>query len=191
MNRRKAIFRISLGAAGLATAFSGYQWYDITKAPDIPYLRSQKALLSALAETIIPATDSPGAKEAGVGDFISLMVEECTELKAQNKFINGLKELQRYSKEHFGSTFEQCRPAEQASMLQYFEKTGKTWSGVFGKIQNRFLGRSFFATLKTYTVEGYCTSEQGATQGLAYVYVPGSFQGCIPLQPGQKAWATN
>ncbi|HLX67414.1 MAG TPA: gluconate 2-dehydrogenase subunit 3 family protein, partial [Puia sp.] len=61
---------------------------------------------------------------------------------------------------------------------------------IIGKAQEVYLGRSFFTTLKKYTVEGYCTSQAGATRGLSYLYVPGSFHSCIPLQPGQRSWAT-
>jgi hypothetical protein len=49
----------------------------------------------------------------------------------------------------------------------------------------------FFALLKELTVLGYCTSELGATQGLAYLAVPGEYRGCVGLRPGQKSWATS
>ena len=51
-----------------------------------------------------------------------------------------------------------------------------------GKVQYRLLGKSFFSILKELTVEGYCTSKLGATQALTYVYIPGSFQGCIEYE---------
>jgi len=75
-------------------------------------------------------------------------------------------------------------------VLTLFEERGKNFKGILGKAQNRFLGKSFFTTLKEYTVEGYCTSEMGATRGLAYIHIPGKYLGCIPMQPGQKVWAT-
>jgi hypothetical protein len=40
------------------------------------------------------------------------------------------------------------------------------------------------------TCLGYYTSEIGATKALKYVHIPGKYEACIPLQPGQKAWAT-
>ena len=48
---------------------------------------------------------------------------------------------------------------------------------------------SFFKILKDYTMTGYFLSEVGATQALAYEKIPGGFQGDLPLQPNQKAWA--
>jgi hypothetical protein len=49
--------------------------------------------------------------------------------------------------------------------------------------------REFFKTLKHLTVLGYFNSEIGATQALAYLPVPGRFDGSAPFEPGQKAWA--
>jgi Gluconate 2-dehydrogenase subunit 3 len=190
MNRRKAIGRIFLAGIGGGLAFSGYKWYDWNKAPDIDYLVRHRTLIGALAETIIPATDTPGARDAGVGDFIVTMIKDCTDRMSANKFIDGLKDVEHYCQSHYQQPFEKCGGADQHATLQYFEEKGKPFKGIVGKAQNRWLGRSFFTTLKAYTVEGYCTSEAGATKGLAYLYIPGSYQGCIRMTPGQKAWAT-
>jgi hypothetical protein len=191
MNRRQAIFRITLAGAAATTAVSGYKWYEITKAPDLSVLDKQRDLIAALAETIIPATDTPGAKDAGVHDFIIMMIKECTGRKEQNKFINGLQDLQGHCLINYGKLYQECTSKDQESVLSHFEKKGKPFKGIIGKAQNKFLGRSFFTTLKQYTVEGYCTSQPGATKGLAYDLVPGSYQACIPLTKGQKGWATN
>jgi hypothetical protein len=190
MKRRKAIGRIALTGAGAALAWGGYKWYDWTKTPDLQYLEQNRVLISALAGSIIPATDTPGAKEAGVGDFIIVMIRDCTDRKSTNKFIDGLKDLAHYCRNHFDKPFEGCSAADQQAVLNYFEKKGTPYRGIIGKAQEVYLGRSFFTTLKKYTVEGYCTSQAGATRGLSYLYVPGSFHGCIPLQPGQRSWAT-
>jgi|ERR1022692_391895 hypothetical protein len=191
MNRRKAIGRILLIGGGSIAAYSGYKWWDWNKGSDIGYLEHSKDLLAALVETIIPASDSPGAKEAAVHDYIITMVKDCTERKSQNKFIDGLKELQHYCSSSFSKTFQQCSLQEQQQTLKHFEQRGKSPSGIVGKVEKRFFGKSFFATLKSYTAEGYCTSEAGATKGLSYLYIPGKYIGCMPLKPGQKSWATH
>ena len=50
-------------------------------------------------------------------------------------------------------------------------------------------GTPFWRLMKELTLFGYFTSEQGATQALDYVPIPGRYEGCIPLKPGQKAYA--
>jgi Gluconate 2-dehydrogenase subunit 3 len=190
MNRRKAIARIALIGSGTAAAYSGLKWYELKKAPDLAYLLQRRELLADLAETIIPATDSPGAKEAAVQDFIIMMIRDCTEIKTQNKFIDGLKELEHYCEAEYHHPFNLASDQEKHTILKYFEEKGKSYKGIFGKVQNRLTGKSFFNTLKEYTAEGYCTSEAGATKGLAYIPIPGKYLGCVPMQQGQKSWAT-
>ena len=191
MKRRRAIIGISLAGAGLVSGAAGYKWYSLSKKPDLQFVENQRELIGALAETIIPATDTPGAKETGVGDFIVKMIKDCSSVKTQNNFIDGLKDLHQYSHREYKKTYLQCTNAEQGSILSHFEKKDKSFNGILGKIQRRLVGETFFSILKGLTVEGYCTSQIGATQALAYVYIPGSFQGCIDMKPGQKAWATN
>lgn len=180
-----------LGACVVGTGiFSGYKWYDWHKTPDIPYMEKHFNMISALAETILPSGDSPGAREAGVPNFIIRYVRECQDALTSNKFIDGLKEVDRYCHSRFNGAYEHCSEEEQVSVLRHFEQKEKPLGGVLGKVQNRLVGKPFFLLLKEYTVKGYCTSEAGMTRGLSYLPVPGSFHGCLPFLPGQKAWAT-
>jgi len=190
MKRRTAIGRILMIGGGTAAAYSGYRWYDLKKTPDLLYIDQRKNLIASLAEAIIPATDTPGAKEARVQDFIVMMIKDCTDIKSQNKFINGLHDLEHHCPSTYDKPFEQCSENEKHETLKYFEEKGRPFRGIVGKAQNRFLGKSFFTTLKEYTVRGYCTSEIGATRGLWYKPIPGKYLGCIPMEAGQKSWAT-
>lgn len=191
MNRRKAIKYISLTGLGLVTAATTYKLWNMVHTPDLTWLRENRELLAALCDTIIPATDTPGAREAGVHDFLIKMVVDCTPRKEQNTFIAGLKDLQDHCRHTYGQPFEQSTAAQRQEALSRSESRDKPWSGLAGKLEDRILGRSFFALLREYTVYGYCTSRIGATQGMSYAYIPGSFSSCIPLKPGQKCWATN
>lgn len=190
MKRRKAIGRILLFGGAGAAAFSGYKYFSWHKTPDFEYLSQHTQMIAALADLIIPPTDSPGAKQAGVGAYILQSVRECTTRNSQNFFIDGLKDVQQYCLSHHNKVFIECTVDQQKVALSHFEAAGKPYNGIAGKIQSRVMGDSFFTTLKRHTVEGYCTSMLGATQALAYDHVPGMYAGCIPLGPSQKAWAT-
>ncbi len=188
MNRRKAIGGILIAGAGVI-AFSGYKWYNWKKDPDYSYLDNSEDLIAALAETIIPQTDSPGAKQAGVEKYILSIVRDCADQRTANTFIDGLKEVDRYSKSTFNGSFESLTEVERETVMRHFERKGQTPKGIIRKAKNKFLGKSFFLVLKEYTVTGYCTSKVGATEGLTYLYIPGAYHGCLNLRPGQKAWA--
>jgi len=191
MNRRKVIKRFCLiVGGGFGVSYTSLKFYQLNKRPDLASLGQYKILIDALVDTIIPATDSPGAKEAGVGDFVIKMVADCSNKKSQNKFISGLSDLADYTNDHFKKKFNECSLAERTKALAYFEKEAEPYPGLMGKVSHRFLGDPFFSTLKKYTVLGYCTSEAGATKALAYDYIPGKYIGTISLAPGQKAWAT-
>jgi len=190
MNRRKAIRRLFWIGGGTLLAFSGYELYRLRKAPDLDYLEHRKELLADLADTILPPTESPGAKEASVQDFIVLMIRDCSSLSTQNKFIDGLKELERYCLSEYNKPFVRCSPEEKTLVLTYFEKQGNTGTGIVSKVEKRYFGKPFFVSLREYVVMGYCTSEIGAKQGLAYQFIPGKYIGCVTMQHHQKTWAT-
>jgi Gluconate 2-dehydrogenase subunit 3 len=190
MNRRKAISRIILAGIGGTLALGGYKWYEANKTPDLSWLEQQKDLLAALADTIIPPTDSPGARAAGVQDFMINLLKDCTDRRSLNNFIDGLHDLQSHCRSNYQAPFTSLSETDRISTLTYFEKKDRPHSGILGKAENRYLGKPFFMTLKAYTVTAYCTSELGATHGLAYVPVPVNYHGCLPWQPGQPAWAT-
>lgn len=143
-----------------------------------------------LAETIIPTTNTPGAKSANVQDFIINVMINCTSRNEQNNFINGLEQLTDYCEKEYGKSFLKCTEEERNEILNHFEQRGEYKLVILNKISNKLFGQSFFLKLRTLTVDGYCNSKLGVTEGLAYDYIPGSYESCLKLHPGQKSWAT-
>ncbi len=190
MNRRKAILSLFLIGGGATAGFSGYKWYSIHKTPDLSFLDKNTALVADLSETIIPATDTPGAKAAMAHLQVIAMVKEVADRKTKNIFIDGLKDVTQYATSNFDKPFTELNAAQQQQVVGHFRNKGKNYGGIMGKIKNKFAGKSFFHILKEYTTIAFCTSKTGATQTLAYDFIPGKYNACMPLQPGQKSWAT-
>lgn len=190
MNRRKALIGISLLGGGVALTYI-YRTFKLFFSPDFKVLDDNINLIEELVSSIIPDTETPGAKEAGVGSFVISLVKYCTNKQSQNKFITGLNELAEYTQRVYNKSFLECSFDERIRVLDYFESQINTSRNLVDKVQSRLLGDPFIVTLKRYTVLGYCTSELGATQALAYDYIPGKFQGIVQLMPNQKAWALN
>lgn len=187
MNRRSAI----LGLFGLgAVSVSSYYFYTQTKEESEVELDKSKTLIAELAETIIPRTTTPGAKDVQAEEIIVLWLKECADRKTRNNFIRGLERLQARCKSAFNKDFLSCSPVERHALLAQFEKEEKPLMPIMGKIQKKLLGAAFVPTLKEYTTKAYCTSQIGATQGLAYVLIPSRREACIELQPNQTSWAT-
>jgi hypothetical protein len=124
---------------------------------------AQGAVLAEVAETILPETDTPGAKAARVHVFIDLALARCVAPAQQQAALAALDAL--------GATFLALRPTERQRRVE--------------RIAPEPLG-----LLRELTLLGYFSSEIGATQALAYDAVPGGYRGCLDLKPGQKAWAT-
>ena len=190
MNRRKAIGSILLLAGAGAAVITGVKLRTLYRTPELRKLHTYKALITEFAETIIPATDTPGAKAANVAPFIISMIEDCTPKKEQNKFINGLEDVEEFAHAKYNHSFVDCSQQERNVIADHFEKRDRPYKGIPGKVSYKLLGDSFFTILKKYTVSGYCNSLVGATKGMAYDYVPGRYEGCVTLKPGQKCWAT-
>jgi hypothetical protein len=190
MNRRKAIINTVLLGGGTLGAFFLGKFYRIFEKPNITFLKSNSELIDELTETVIPKTDSPGAKDVQVGKFLITMIQECTNRSSQNNFIHGLEDLIGYAESTYGKSFLVCDRNEKEHVLNYFESELRDPTSIFSKVEKRILGEPFITLLKKYSVHAYCTSELGATTGLSYDYIPGKFVGVTLLKPGQKAWAT-
>lgn len=200
MKRRDAIARVALLMGGTLSAPTMLAFLEGCKsstetsstALSFPFSAEQKNLVSEIAEIIIPKTDTPGAKDAKVGEFIEKMMKDCYAAKDQDSFEKGMKELEK-------KDFLKASPADQTKMLKEMEASAKTDSEKStaerkkyteaGKEYTDDQGVPFFKLIKELTLLGYFTSEPGATMALEYVAVPGRYDGCIDLKPGEKAWA--
>lgn len=175
MNRREAVQRIALlmGGALSAPVMAGVMGEKLYDGPSVNVTAEQEALLAEVADVIIPTTSTPGAKAAGAEKFIVRVMRDCFPLKDQEAFYNGLTRLNTESKNKFGKSFEQLPLLQKNEMVKLTTTTDK----------------DFFRRMKELTVTGYFTSEIGATQALEYLPIPGRFEACVPLKPGQKTWA--
>jgi gluconate 2-dehydrogenase gamma chain len=185
IERREALRYI--GIAAVAASFPGFrQWafacshntsdHSPSKTPKGPYQpllfsAEQFRLVEHLADMIIPEDDGPGAKQAGVAEFIDFMLankvsvsaaydtrttEELLQMgsDAQEQFITGLAWINAHTKLEFGQMFLDCSADQQRSLLEELAYKAK-----FKPTTEE--GREFFQLLRDYTVVGYYTSKIG------------------------------
>ena len=129
----------------------------------------QRALLDALCERIIPTTDTPGARDAGVTDYIEMIVDEYYEPGDRETFFADLAAVDKRASEAHGTSFSQLTSERQDAIIAASER--QQLDGV---------SASFFTTLKQLTVTGYYTSEIGMTVEQVYLPVPGRYDGAYP-----------
>jgi gluconate 2-dehydrogenase gamma chain len=120
MNRRDVL---KLSAAVPAAAVAQHQHPDAKKAAATPagwkptiLTADQAATMSVLADLIIPATDTPGAKEAGVIRYVDAMIKEAP-AQQRDRFLEGVTWLDDYATKQNGKKFVALTPAEQTAIL--------------------------------------------------------------------------
>jgi len=138
-------------------------------------------LLNEIGEMILPETpNSPGAKAAKIADFMQKIVRDCYSKEEQEIFKSGLIEVQEKADNQFKNSFLKLSGSQRFEILTRFEEQ------VNAMDEND--PPHFFMMMKQLTIWGYFTSEVGATQALRYDPIPGSYEGCLDLKPGQQAW---
>lgn len=200
MNRREAIQKtmLALGYAVSAPALMGVL-NGCKATPEIAYVpdffnNDQALLLSELCEIIIPKTDTPGAKDAGVPGFIDSMVKEVYTKEQQDEFVKDMTAFDDDAKKMFGDPFALCSHNDKVAIVKKHHDAALAESKGGGATGwwNAGAGakRPFILTVKELTLLGFFTSKLGATEVLQYNPVPGPYKGCVDLEKVGKAWAT-
>ena len=188
MNRREALSRVALIMGGTVLGAEAFLAGCKTGTTVVSFSKTDIAFLNELAETILPTTNTPGAKEANVPAFMTVMVNDCYEAKDQTIFIEGVKALQfKDSKAAMGKAFMEATPAERTAFLTTLDKE----AAAYQKTKKPNESKHYFTMLKELTLWGFFSSEIGATKALRYVAVPGRYEGSVPYKKGDKAWATS
>lgn len=191
MNRRDAIKQASILLGGVlsASAISGVMSGckadpKLDWAPK--YFSSEEgSLLEAIAERIIPKTETAGAKDAGVHTFIDQMMADFYPEKDKTAFQEGLRKVDAAAKAAHSKSFVALTPEQQDEILTAQDKEA------YDPNRKKDDPPHFFRNMKELTVLGFCTSEVGATEFLKYDPVPGAYHGCIPYSEVGAAWATS
>ena len=162
---RREILRILALAAGVAT-FPGFSKWSfacshignplaqIKPAIYRPVFFSapEYAMVERLTDLIIPTEDTPGARDAGVSEFVDLMVSRDPEL--QRDFRAGLGWLNQRGRQTWGKAFVMLHPDQQTTLLESLAYRKK-----FRPDDEE--GQKFFNFVRDYTVMGFYTSEIG------------------------------
>ena len=163
--QRREVLRI-LGTAAAAAQFPGFsKWgfacghignaaLQIKPAVYRPqfFTAAEYAMVERLAEVIIPSDGTPGAKEAGVAEFVDFMV--ASDPDVQYGFRMGLAWLNAHAEQRDGKRFVELTPNQQTSLLEPLGFKDKVRPG-------EETGRQFFRMMREYTVTGFYSSEIG------------------------------
>jgi hypothetical protein len=146
------------------------------------FTESDIAFLDEVAETIFPKTSTPGAKDAKVGQFMTVMVNDCYEKKDQDAFHAGMKTLNEACKKMHGHDFMNAPPEHRKELLVALDKE----RGDYQKTKQKEDPSHYFQYFKQLTIMGYFTSKEGRTGATRYEPVPGKYIGDLDYKKGDK-----
>ena len=146
----------------------------------------QLELVATMADHIVPQTDTPGARAAGVHRFVDTLLSDHYPTPERDRFVAGLADVDARARSGHGKTFVECTADQQVALLTELDEAA------FPAVQidsPRTSDTWFFRRMKELTLVGFYTSEAGATRELRHAPVPGRFEGCVPLDQIGRAWA--
>jgi hypothetical protein len=166
---------------------------NLSPTPALKVLNAhQDATVSAAAELLLPATDTPGAKAARVNEFIDHILADWYSDEDRNLFLKGLADMDVRPQKLFGKDFVSASADQQAEIFRALgEEMAAALIGVVAAPAG-YRGSApapadnFYAMFRELTLTGYFTSEIGMTQQLHEEIIPGRFDGCIPMTPGPQ-----
>ncbi len=185
ISRREAVRRIALLLGGAMVGSQAYLSGQPVPGKASPgFTQGELALMDEIGETIIPATDIPGAKAAGIGAFMAMMVTDCYDDRHHAAFREGLSGIEAAARERCRKPFLECSREERTALANALDAEQRADQGKRGKDATPH----YFRMMKELSVLGFFSSEIGCTRALRYIEVPGSFNGNYPYRKGDRAW---
>lgn len=151
----------------------------------------QNATVTAIADLIIPRTETPGAADVGASQFIDLILTEWYTGEERDRFLNGVADVDARTQASFGKKFIECSVVQQSEIMmalgkQMTEDANAVRSG------RRYRGsppnpdKNFYYMVRSLTLTAYYTSEEGATKELGFQVIPARHVGCASAQDIQE-----
>lgn len=184
MDRRELLKMIALATGG--AVIGGEFLLSGCSNPEaiggITFSEADIKFLDEVAETILPKTKTPGAKDAEVGKFMTVMVNDCYNAADQKIFHEGIKKLDEACNKMHGHSFMKAIAEHRTDFLKTIDAEAKEYN----KNKKKEDPNHYFTQMKQLTMLGYFTSKQALTEAFDYHAVPGRYDGAKPYKKGDK-----
>src|SRR5215204_2144988 len=211
MDRRELLKMIAAATGGVVIGgeffLAGCKNPDAGIGTSTTFTESDIAFLDEVAETIFPKTSTPGAKEAKVGQFMTVMVNDCYTEEDQKAFRDGRTAINTACEKLHGHDFMKASPEQKKAVLISFEKEvndhqekrrdfmkeqddleKKAQANGDTNFKRKTMSSHYFTMMKQLTILGYFTSKEGRTSATNYQPVPGKYNGDVAYKKGDKVF---
>ncbi len=170
VERRNALKHLATATLGLMSLPAwATNWHPTSLPTNLP--AEQDQLLAELVETIIPTTDTPGAKTLGIQTFVQKVVADCFDKATQQTFANGLIATDALAQQSFGKAFVALDNDQRLQLVKQMATSQDADQ------------KKFYNLVKGLAIRGYMTSEYVMTNLTHYQMAPGFYNGCVPVNP--------
>ena len=172
MNRRIALKHLAMVTGGIALIPScDFSADDIIAAYEKLQIKSsERELLAAISNTIIPAGEIMGALDLEVPDFILVMVNDCAKAEDQGDFMRGLRGFADFVKSQSGSSFSSLSNNGREEIIK---------EGLLIGNKEDARVKTFLEMTKRFTIQGYMASEYIQTEVIPYSLIPEEYNGSL------------
>jgi hypothetical protein len=172
MQRRTALKTVALSIGSVIILPSWANAWTTKSLQNQPFNSSfsQETLLAEIVETIIPKTDTPGAKDLEIHQFTMKMIADCYDKKAQEVFAKGLVSVDNFAQKDFSKSFIESDSKQKLAVLNSMLNSSDSND------------KDFVRLVKNITVQGYLNSEYVMTNLRKYQFLPGKYHGCVPVK---------
>lgn len=203
MNRRDAISRLAAGSVLAVLPFEKL-------AEAAPAVRAalqegsfstldtrQAATVRELAEIILPRTETPGATDANVAEFIDVMLTSWMDPEETGFFLAGLGEVDERAAGAFGGTFLDGSATQRRELVEGMDaEVAELLSADGAIVAHEYIDvpddlpeqrapQTFYYQFRRLVLLGYFTSEAGMTEALRFNPFPGRWDPCVTVQDAQ------
>ena len=190
MDRRKAIKNIGtgIGAITLTPSIAAiFQSCQKSKGYT-PVFISKKDFnsISQIMELIIPTTDTPGAIELKLPEFLDAYVDAVWSQDLKDNFSKGWGAFKNDALNSNGK-----ENVNQITKENWEEQLSKYLKQSIKSLETDELALKFANDLRDLTINSYKINEYVGENLLAYSPIPGDYKGCVDLKEttGGKAWS--
>jgi len=177
----------SLSSGTIAALIAGCKVDTSVEWQPVFLSNDEVIFLDELAETILPKTKTPGAKDAYVTRFIDTVRPLRFSMDDNEKFKSNLISFIHQAEQELGKDFIHVTADKKLQWVTAVDKAS------YEKIKNDndlpTDQRPFYLSLKEQILGGYFSSEIVAKEFFEFDPVPGSYRGCIPYEDIGRAWA--
>lgn len=186
MNRRELLKTIATltGSAVIGGEFFLSGCKNTDKAATELFTQDDILFFDEVAETILPRTNTPGAKDAEVGKFMAMYSADCYDEIQLGSLKDGIKKLNEVSEKKYRNDFIGLTASQKQELLTGIDAEAKKYNETV-----KDQPPHYFTLMKQMVLLGFFTSKPGATQVLRYDPVPGKYRGCIDYKEGETSWA--